>query len=162
MSNDQKYLLVLGIGNLLLTDEGLGVHAVKTLLQEDWPAGVEFADGGTWTQDMVFWIKDYRQLLVLDVVKGGREPGTMYRFSEDDLRSNEDQRLSLHDIDLLDSLNMAGMVGTKPELTVLGMEPEDFTTWSMEMTGTLQAVFPKYLEFARKEISAILERKMHN
>ncbi|NEP77016.1 MAG: hydrogenase maturation protease [Okeania sp. SIO3B3] len=160
MSNDEKYLLVLGIGNLLLTDEGLGVHAVKTLLQEEWPAGVEFADGGTWTQDMVFWIKDYKQLLVLDVVKAGREPGTMYRFTEDDLRSDESQRLSLHDIDLLDSLNMAGMIGAKPELTVLGMEPKDFTTWTMEMTPTVQSAFPKYLEVVRKEIRAILDRKM--
>lgn len=154
---DDKFLLVLGIGNTLLTDEGIGVHAVNTLRGEQWPDGVHFVDGGTFTQDLFHLFLGYQHLLVLDVVKGGRAPGTLYRLSEEDLVQDESQRLSLHDIDLLDSLRMAEMLGTRPRLQVIGVEPLDFTTWSMELTPELSAVLPKFLELARREIRAILD-----
>lgn len=158
---DEKYLLVLGIGNTLLTDEGIGVHAVNDLRAEQWPDGVHLIDGGTFTQDLFHLFLGYHHLLVLDVVKAGREPGTLYRLSEDDLVKDENQRLSLHDIDLLDSLNMAGMLGRRPKLHIVGVEPKDFATWSMELTPELHAVFPRFKELARREIHAILAGRAH-
>jgi hydrogenase maturation protease len=92
----------------------------------------------------------------LDAVRGGREPGTIYRHREEDLRENKDQALSLHDIDLLDSLKMAELLGNKPELTVLGIEPQELNTWKMEMTPVLQQAFPRYMDIVRREIRALL------
>ena len=150
-----KKLLVLGVGNILLTDEGIGVHAIREFWEEEWPDSVDFIDGGTFTQDLFYLFQEYENILVLDVVKGGREPGTIYRLEEKDLRDNEEQSLSLHDIDLLDSLKMAEMLGTRPLLTVIGIEPQSLG-WDMEMTPVLKAAFPKFLEAARREIRKIL------
>ena len=76
-------------------------------------------DGATFTQDIFYVFQEYEKVLVLDCVKGGGEPGTVYRLTEEHLRNNKEQRLSLHDIDLLDSLKMAELIGNKPELLVL-------------------------------------------
>jgi len=63
--------------------------------------------------------------------------------------------LSLHDIDLLDSLGMAELLGNKPELSVVGIEPETIN-WGMELTHTLKENYPVFLEHARKQIRSIL------
>ena len=153
-----KKLLVLGVGNLLLTDEGAGVHAVQDLSrEEEWnPDEVDFLDGATFTQDIFYVFQEYERVLVLDCVKGGREPGTIYRFTEDNLRENGEQRLSLHDIDLLDSLRMAELLGNKPQILVLGIEPLTISDWSMELSEPVKANYPKFLEAARREIRALL------
>ena len=153
-----KKLLVLGVGNLLLTDDGVGVHAVQDLSAEQgWdPAEVDFLDGATFTQDIFYVFQEYERVLVLDSVKGGREPGTIYRFTEETLRDNREQRLSLHDIDLLDSLRMAELLGNKPQILVLGIEPLTISDWSMELSEPVKANYPKFLEAARREIRAML------
>jgi len=155
----KKYLLVLGVGNILLSDEGAGVYAVNDLSKEEWPEGVDFLDGGTCTQDMYYLFHGYEHLLVLDVVHGGKEPGTLFLLDEKDLIQNEKQRLSLHDIDLLDSLKMADLTGKRPVLRIVGVQPQDITTWTMEMTAPLKEAFPKFKEVARREINRILALK---
>ncbi len=150
-----KKLLVLGVGNILLMDEGVGVYAVQELGKEDWPEHVDFVDGGTFTQDIFYLFEKYDHVLVLDAVRGGQEPGTIYRLKENDLIENKDQSLSLHDIDLLDSLNMAELLGKRPTLTVIGIEPEKFD-WEMKLTPTLKKAFPEFLEVIRQEIYNIL------
>ncbi len=153
-----KELLVLGVGNLLLMDEGVGVYAVQELLKDtNWPLDrVDFIDGGTFTQDIFYLFQEYTNLLVLDAVRGGCEPGTIYRHKEKDLLENKEQALSLHDIDLLDSLKMAELLGNKPDLTVLGIEPLELCTWKMEMTPALQKAFPHYMDVVRQEIRTVL------
>lgn len=150
-------LLVMGVGNVLLMDDGVGVWAVKELEQETWPDNVEFIDMGTATQDMFHLFQQYDELLVLDVVHAGHPPGTIYKLDEKALVQDETQRLSLHDVDLLDSLKMADMLGKRPGLRVLGLEPECYTDWKMELTEVVQAAFPKFLEAARREIRSVLE-----
>jgi hydrogenase maturation protease len=153
-----KRLLVLGVGNLLLTDDGAGVHAVTELDgEQEWDREkVDFMDGATFTQDIFYVFQKYERVLVLDTVKGDREPGTVYRFTEDNLRDNYEQRLSLHDIDLLDSLKMAELLGNKPEIMVIGIEPLTISEWSMELSEPVKAAYPKFLEAARREIRALL------
>lgn len=68
-------LLVLGIGNMLLMDDGVGVFASQELMKEDWPEQVTIREGGTFTQDIFYSFKGYSHLLVLDVVHCGRQAG---------------------------------------------------------------------------------------
>ncbi|WP_456324600.1 NiFeSe hydrogenase maturation protease [Desulfonauticus submarinus] len=152
----QKRLLVLGIGNILLKDEGVGVFVVKELLKESWPSNVDIIDGGTFTQDLFHLFEQYDHILVLDCVKGGKAPGTIYKLGRDDLLYNETQSISLHDIDLLDSLQMVELMGKKPSLTVLGVEPYELC-WHLGLSPELESVFPKFLEVVRTEINTILK-----
>ena len=154
-----KNLLVLGVGNILMMDEGIGVHAVHELIKEKekWPKDqVEFIDGGTFTQDIFYLFMAFEKILVLDIVMAGNPPGTIYRLSESDLRHNQKQTLSLHDIDLLDSLSMAELAsGKKANLQVLGIEPEKID-WGTTLTPTLKEKFPHYVTLARQEVNALL------
>ena len=103
--------------------------------------------------------KGYSHLLVLDVVHCGGKPGTLYRLTEDALIKDDKQRLSIHDIDLIDSLRMAEkLFGTKSELLVLGVEPKDYVTWNIGLSDDVRAVFPEFLALARKEIGEWLKR----
>jgi len=154
-----KKLLVLGVGNILMMDEGIGVHAVHELLKEEWPEEMDLIDGGTFTQDIFYLFVEYEKILVLDIVIGGQTAGTIYRLTENDLRQNQKQTLSLHDIDLLDSISMARMTGKQPELHVLGIEPETIN-WNMGLTPTLARLFPHYLEIARQEIRNMLNKSL--
>ncbi len=149
-------LLVFGVGNILLSDDGVGVWAVRELLNEGWPENVTLMDGGTFTQDLYHIFEGYDELLVLDVVHAEHPAGTIYRLTEEALVQNESQRLSLHDVDLIDSLKMAELIGKRPKMRVLGIEPADFTTWKMELTDTLKERFPSYLDAAREEIRRVL------
>ena len=97
-------VLVMGIGNLLLTDDGVGVHAAQTLAGESWPENGTIMEAGTFTQDVFYLFKGFAHVLILDIVHGHAGPGTVYHLTENQLVDNEKQRLSIHDIDLLDSL----------------------------------------------------------
>ncbi|MCG8565309.1 MAG: HyaD/HybD family hydrogenase maturation endopeptidase [Desulfobacterales bacterium] len=156
-----KKLLILGVGNTLLMDEGIGVHAIRKFWdeKENWDdTQVDFVDGGTFTQDIFYLFENYENILVLDVVRAGHPPGSLYRLAEEDLRKDEKQMLSLHDIDLLDSLGMAQMRGHRPHLQVVGIEPKKID-WGMEMTPVLQDALPAFMALARKEIQTLLVRE---
>ncbi|MCP3875257.1 MAG: hydrogenase maturation protease [Desulfobacteraceae bacterium] len=153
-----KKLLVLGVGNILMMDEGIGVHAVHEFWKEKehWDeTKVDFIDGGTFTQDIFFLFEKYEKLLVLDVVRAEHEPGTIYSLDEDELVQNKKQVLSLHDVDLLDSLDMAEMRGHRPSLKIVGIEPEKIN-WGLEMTPTLTKAFPSFMKVAKKHIKKLL------
>jgi hydrogenase maturation protease len=141
-----------------MMDEGIGVHAIHAFWEEkkNWDETlVDFIDGGTFTQDIFYLFEAYEHLLVLDVVRAKHPAGTIYSLDEADLVQNKKQVLSLHDVDLLDSLNMAQMRGHRPTLKVVGIEPERIN-WGTEMTPTLTKAFPSFMEVARKHIKKIL------
>lgn len=151
-------LLVLGIGNSLLTDDGVGVFAADALLKETWPEEVTIIEGGTFTQDIFYLFEGYDRLLVLDVIHAKHAPGTLYQLTEDDLVSNESQRISIHDIDMLDSLKMCELkCGSRPRMEIIGMEPENITTWNIGLSAVCQSHFEEFLSLARKEITRIVE-----
>ncbi len=155
---EMKKLLVLGIGNMLLTDDGVGVFAAQKLLEEqalteNFPENVTIMEAGTFTQDIFYLFEGYDAVFVLDIVHANGTPGTIYTLTESDLIDNEKQRLSIHDIDLIDSLNMAERLhGNRPSLRILGMEPHDFTSWNIGLSEQVQNKFEDFLKVARQEI----------
>lgn len=153
-----KKLLVLGVGNILMMDEGVGVHAIHEFWkkkQDFDETQIDFIDGGTFTQDIFYLFETYQQILVLDIVRAGNAAGTIYSLDEDDLVKNEKQVLSLHDTDLLDSLDMAQMRGHRPKLKVVGIEPGKID-WGTQMTPALVKAFPSFMQVARKHIEILL------
>lgn len=154
-----KKVLVLGIGNMLLTDEGVGVFAAEALQKEEWPNNVTIMEAGTFTQDIFYLFEGYEALVVLDILHTNSEPGTIFRLGEEDLVQKESQRLSIHDIDLLDSLTMAQLLcGKRPTMRVVGIEPYDYNTWNIGLSEVLQPVFPAFLDAARAEIHDAIAR----
>ena len=149
-------LLVLGVGNLLRADDGLGVLAIQTLLKESWPSGITLLDAGTFTQDLSEPLLCAKRLLVLDAVRMGTPCGTIRRLGRMDLLDETFGGLSLHDVGLLDALDICERrTGHAPELTILGMEPHDIASWQIGLSLPLQAHFNTYLTAARRCIAEL-------
>ena len=123
-------LLILGIGNILLTDEGVGVYAVQRLEQEYcFPEEVEVLDGGTSGIELLGYIRGRDQLIIIDAVASGQEPGTVIMVEDEDVPAFFSQRISPHQLGLSDLLAVAGLAGDLPPALVLfGVEPFELAT----------------------------------
>lgn len=118
--------LVLGCGNPIMGDDGLGLVALEQLGREwDLPPSVTLVDGGTWGMNLLPLIEDAAQLLLLDAIRGGQAPGTLIEIERADLPRYFSLKISPHQIDLREVLGLAELRGTLPAQAVaIGAEPE--------------------------------------
>jgi hydrogenase maturation protease len=123
-------ILVLGVGNLLLQDEGAGVWALARFQRKyATPEGIECLDGGTSGMELLSHIEGRDRLIILDVVKGGRPPGTVVRLEAEEVPALFRKKISPHQLGLSDLLAAATFIGKMPrELVLLGIEPKAFDT----------------------------------
>ncbi|MEJ2068340.1 MAG: HyaD/HybD family hydrogenase maturation endopeptidase [Deltaproteobacteria bacterium] len=149
-----KKILILGVGNLILKDEGVGVHAVRELEGKDLPAHVEVIDGGTYLMDLLSVIQEAERIIVIDALKGGGGPGTIYRVTPDDLMAETERALSLHQVGLLEILGMVRQLGGDPHAVIIGVEPKEIA-WGMELTPEVAAKLPKVIEMVMEELGGL-------
>ncbi len=154
-------IIVLGVGNILLKDEGVGVHAIHELQREKYPANVSLIDGATAGLDLLPIFQEATILIIVDCVKGGGEPGSLYRFTPTEIKDLPDSlKTSLHDFNLVDVMNLAKAFGSIPDtIVIIGVEPLEIE-WGLEMTAPIQAVFPRLLDVVRNEIDAAIHGKI--
>jgi len=145
----QRKTLVLGLGNLLLGDEGVGVHAAQALMEECFE-DVEIQDTGTAILDALPALERADRVIVLDAMKGHGTPGTIYRIMMDQCIGNPCIG-SLHGFDLRSVLALAGCK-TSPEVLVLGVEPA-VIEWSMALSPPVKNALPRLLEAVREEFT---------
>ena len=150
----QKKVLILGVGNLILKDEGVGVHVVKEIENRKLPPGVEVIDGGTATMDLLSVIHDSESIIVIDVLSSGGEPGTIYRCLPEDLMEADERPLSLHQVELLDVLLMARQLGGHAYVVIIGVEPKEIS-YGMELTPKVRAAVPKVIQAVFKELKGM-------
>lgn len=145
-------ILILGIGNILLKDEGVGVHVVNKLKEMPLPENVEVIDGGTAGLDLTDFIANRKKVIVIDTVKAGEKPGTIYRLTEKNLKIKPKAIMSFHEIDFLDALYMSEVMGEKPDETVIiGIEPEDMSDGT-DLSPEIEERIPKIIEVVMKEL----------
>lgn len=149
-----KRTLILDIGNLILKDEGIGVHVVRTLEEKKLPPEVDLVDGGTATMDLLSVIYESERIIVIDALKAGGEPGTIYRCLPEDLMGTSDRPLSLHQLGLLDVLGMSRQLGGNAAVIIIGVEPKEIS-WGLELTEELQAAVPKVIKAVKKELRGL-------
>ena len=138
--------VVLGVGNLLMRDEGVGVHAAVNLQRFPLPDHIEIIEGGTDGFKLFHLIQDTDRLIVVDCVKGGGEPASIYKFDVEDYDHVPDKfKTSVHQVSILDVINLSGLVGKSPRTTIIGVEPEELSM-SMELSQSVQKKLPLILE----------------
>ena len=150
-----RKVLILGVGNLLLQDDGFGVHLINALKNTVLPENVTLLEAGTVSHQLIPMLHEIDRLIVIDVVEAGDTPGSLFRFSPDDMRFSTEQRVSLHQISLIDVLHMAELTGSKPQTVIIGVQPKDTTTWSLELSDELKAVIPRVKELIFEELRKI-------
>lgn len=123
-------ITILGIGNILLRDEGVGVHVINTIKQRHtFSPEVEIIDGGTMGLDLLPFIEGVDRMLIIDAVDFKKEPGTIAVIEDDDIPSFISTKLSVHQIGLPDVLFALKLMDTKPpKMTLIGIQPEKMET----------------------------------
>jgi hydrogenase maturation protease len=148
-------VLILGVGNLLLRDDGFGVHFINSLRTIDFPSNISLIEAGTVSHQLIPLLREISHLIVVDVVEAGDTPGSVFRFSPDDMTFPGEQKVSLHQISLIDVLHMAALTGGKPSTIIIGVQPGDTTSWSMELSDELKAIIPKVRDLIFEELRKI-------
>lgn len=150
-----RRILVLGVGNILFTDEGVGVKTVEYLRERyDFSDNVELMDGGTLGTRLMEPIMDSNFLIVVDAVLGDDEPGSIYRLTGDDLRKSLAFKNSMHQTDLVDTLIYCEFLGNRPEAVIVGIEPHDYESMAIELSDVLQARLELFAGQVLKEVEA--------
>jgi len=143
--------LIIGCGNLLLRDEGIGVHCIEFLKRKSLPEGVELLDGGTAGIDLIGFIQKAEKVVIIDAVKTGGNPGEIYSFSSQDFETEVSPITSLHDITLKDIFRILQKLGSFPEIRIIGIEPKNIECGT-DLSPELKNLLPKISELALKEI----------
>jgi hydrogenase maturation protease len=149
-------VLLLGMGNILLEDEGLGIRALE-VLQRDYvfPPGVELLDGGTTGMGLLDDIGGREHLLVLDAVQTGEPPGTLVTMHGDEVPVYFGIRVTPHQLGLADVLATLELSGEQPgSVTVLGLVPESLEL-TLELSGLIRSRLGSLVEAAVAELEAI-------
>jgi hydrogenase maturation protease len=141
---------VLGIGNVLLRDEGIGCHVAHALEEIPLP-DVKIIDGGT-CPDVLQFLEDTDKLVIVDAVKGGGSPGQIYRFHLKDITLEQKPFLSLHDVGLVDNLMLMQLWHNISEAIIIGVEPREIN-WGLELSPELQEKMPQIIDTILSELN---------
>ena len=143
-------IVVIGIGNLLLMDEGIGVHTINELEKHDLPGSIEIYDGGTGGFKLIDLMHGAARVIFIDAVETGKAPGSVTIFSAEDVHSiYNKKKYSLHDTDLMEIIKMAEMLGNPPMIEIVGIQPKTInygTTLSKELAGSMSNIVNSVLK----------------
>ncbi len=138
-------LLILGIGNILLGDEGIGVHVVREIEKKKYPDHVEILDGGTGGFHLLSIFQQYQKMILIDATLDGNEPGTVNllkpRYSKDFPKT-----LSSHDIGLKDLIESSALLGFMPEVSLITVSITDNQPISMELSDEVSKSISKVIK----------------
>lgn len=147
-----KDVLVVGAGNILLGDEGVGVHVIRKLGTLDLPDNVEILDMGVAPFSIIPYLSGKRKIIIVDAVKAGGEAGNIYRFPAEQIEKSEDKFFSLHQIGIGDILTFLEP-GEKEEVIVIGIEPGEIK-WGMNLSCCLEEKLSQLVDLVLKEIAS--------
>ena len=153
-----KRILVLGVGNMILSDEGVGVHIAQQMMAMDMPPEVQVVEGGTDGFGLVNVITEADRMILIDAVRGGGQPGSIYRFEIEDCPPYPDIfKTSVHQISILEVINLSSLIGTTPRTTIIGIEPACMEM-GMELSPAVEAKVPRVIQMIKEEVEASLGR----
>lgn len=132
----ENSIVVLGVGNILLTDEGLGVHVVEDLKANyNFTPQISLIDGGTMGMELLTYMRGMKKILLIDAVNGGEAPGTIYEFPHRELEQYFTDHISVHEVGMQDILRIraiqenpledAIVIGVEPASLEVGFEPSE-------------------------------------
>lgn len=140
----ENSIVVLGVGNILLTDEGLGVHVVEDLKANyTFTPKISLIDGGTMGMELLTYMRGMKKILLIDAVNGGEAPGTIYEFPHRELEQYFTDHISVHEVGMQDILRIRAIQENPLEdAIVIGVEPESLDV-GFEPSAPVQKALPE-------------------
>jgi hydrogenase maturation protease len=146
-------VLVLGVGNTLMRDDGVGVWAVNTLADTYCvPASVRIVDGGVAGLRLLSEIADVDYLLIVDAVRRGGDPGTIYRLDPGGVSARQGPFFSAHEVGIAELLSTASFCGRLPKTQIIGVEPLETESVGIELTDALRGSLPRVVAAVVEEL----------
>lgn len=144
---------VLGIGNIILKDEGFGVRVAETLdAKYIFPDNVQVIDGGTLGMELMRFLMGTKKLLILDSINGGQEAGTTFRFADKEVIEHFNDKLSAHEVGIQDVLAFLAVSGKAiPEVVVIGAQPYDLGA-GVGLSPDMEKLLPVIADRAVEEL----------
>jgi hydrogenase maturation protease len=154
--SERTPVLVLGLGNVVCTDDGAGIAAIHKLIREyAMPEGVVVLDGGTLGLSLLPLVDSADQLILVDAIQAEGPPGTQVRIEGEDVAPAVYERLSPHQIGVADLLAGASLLDRYPDrVVILGVVPESMDL-GLERTHAVEAAIPELVERVVEELSAM-------
>jgi hydrogenase maturation protease len=151
----KKDTIVIGLGNILFSDEGIGVHLIRKLSEHhDKYPSVEFIDAGTGGMNVLHLIANRKKAIIIDCVKMDKKPGTIKRFEPADVQTTKKMmHFSLHEADILRIIELSKQLGECPDqIVIFGIEPESLEL-GQNLSKTLSAKIGLFIDTIIKSFS---------
>ncbi|MDH5718395.1 MAG: HyaD/HybD family hydrogenase maturation endopeptidase [Spirochaetia bacterium] len=150
-------ILILGVGNILLKDEGIGVHIINKLNEQyKFPDNVEILDGGTLGLYLMPKLEEgFDIVMVIDALKTEDKPGSIYRFSMEDIPYKFPNKISPHEIGLFETLTLVQLRGIEFKTIIFGIVPREIKAWGMDFSIELKDAVNKVMGMILNELKEI-------
>ena len=143
--------LILGVGNLLLKDEGVGIHVIRALENESLPPDVSLMDGGTGGLHLISWLQDYDRIIMVDATLDDNAPGTI-RLIQPRYASDFPLLMSAHEIGLRDMIEAMSLMGILPVIRLIIISAADINEVGTTLSPEIQAVLPEVVKLVKDQL----------
>ena len=157
MATGNPGIAVIGVGNILLKDEGAGVHTIHRLKESTDMPEVELIDAGTFADVLMLISDSVKHVIIIDAATAGGSPGDIYRFKPEDIDTGGDMSVSLHQNSLVANLKMLELYNRKLDsVTIFGIEPAELDG-GLELSAEIEEKVPQLMELVKNEITKLIE-----
>ncbi len=161
----KKKNIVIGVGNMLFKDEGIGIYASEYLSQNyEFEGDLEVIDGGTLGFKLMSYFQEYENVVILDTVSIEDNPGEIFRLPSDVLLGLGNYRKTAHEVEIVEMLEICSVLDSHANVTILGIIPEDIVSVGIGLTDTMENRFEEFILHAIKEIESlgVKSKKVNN
>lgn len=147
--------VVIGCGNLLASDDAVGIEVIKILSQRELPPHVELIEAGTPGLSLIHMLEGADKAIIVDAVMSGAEPGTIYRFTAENLPSRDIVPSSLHDLNLVDAIELGRQLQDElmpRDIVIIGVEISRAEKFRIGLSPEVERVIPRLVEAVLKEL----------
>jgi len=149
-------IVILGVGNTLMQDDGVGVRTVRALAEAyEFPSHVRLVEGGTAGLRLLSELEGADYLLIIDAVSGKKQAGSIYHLTPKDLPSRRGSALSAHEIGMAELLSTVELIGKMPRTQILGVQPMEAEAVGLELSLPVQKALPYVVAAAVEELRAM-------
>jgi hydrogenase maturation protease len=155
-AENNEHIMILGVGCTLYTDEGFGVRVIERLEEQyAFPENVSVVDGGVLGTNLLGVISMADHLIVVDAIRNKGNAGDLYRLYGDDIPKRIRAKNSIHQVDFLEALTLCTALDKVPDTVIVGVEPEDIDTCSIEMSPKIQEQVGPVIQMVLKELDRL-------
>ncbi|MGM0518278.1 MAG: HyaD/HybD family hydrogenase maturation endopeptidase [Campylobacterota bacterium] len=160
-----KKNIIVGVGNMLFKDEGVGIYASEFLKQNyEFDGDLEIIDGGTLGFKLMSYFQEYENVIILDTVSIEDNTGEIFRLPSDVLLGLGNYRKTAHEVEIVEMLEICSVLESHANVTILGIIPEDIESVEIGLTKTIEDRFEEFIKNAIKEVESlnIKAKKVNN